>query len=457
MRDQSHGTVQASEPDPGRAWPWPVRPIEQISRPLVQFLHVESASGMVLIVCTAVALIAANSPLGDAYAAFWNQTFHIGVGELQLAYPLWYWVNDALMAIFFFLIGLEIKREMVHGELSDPRQVVLPSAAALGGVLVPIAIYLSFGHDPATVKGWAVPMATDIAFVVGVLALLGPRIPYSLKIMMLTLAIVDDILAVLVIAVFYSDAIAPWWLLASAVAVGVTLLLRSLDVRSLLVYIVVGGILWLCMLESGVHPTVAGVILGLLTPARPWLADATFSDVVERTLQRLRKDDDAASLLPEERRTALEAVSFAVREAQAPLDRIEHDLRPWVAFGIMPIFALANAGVRFDGEAVTDVVAVAVAAGLFLGKPLGVLAASLLTVRLGWARMPEGVSLPMLVGGGCLAGIGFTMALFVASLGLTDGALQAAKAGVLMGSLMSAIVGAAILSLAVRRRGAAAG
>jgi Na+:H+ antiporter, NhaA family len=197
---------------------------------------------------------------------------------------------------------------------------------------------------------------------------------------------------------------------------------------------------------------VAGVILGLLTPARPWLADATFSDVVERTLQRLRKDDTAASLLPEERRAALEAVSFAVREAQAPLDRIEHDLRPWVAFGIMPIFALANAGVRFDGEAVTDVVAVAVAAGLFLGKPLGVLAASLLTVRMGWARMPEGVSLPMLVGGGCLAGIGFTMALFVATLGLADGALQAAKAGVLMGSLMSALVGAGILSLAVRRR-----
>ncbi|MGD8826975.1 MAG: Na+/H+ antiporter NhaA, partial [Myxococcales bacterium] len=254
----------------------PERPIQRVQRPLQAFMHVESAGGVFLLICTAVALIAANSPYAGAYRAFWDQNLRIALGGVDLSYPLWYWINDALMAIFFFVIGLEIKRELVIGELSDRKKVALPVAAALGGVAAPIAIYFALQYGGPGERGWAVPMATDIAFVVGCMSLLGNRIPHGLKVLMLSLAIVDDLLAVIVIAVFYTSSISATYLAASAVGVLLIVAMNRLGVRAVGLYVIVGIYIWVCTLKSGIHPTIEGVILGLLTPAQPWLGGTSF-------------------------------------------------------------------------------------------------------------------------------------------------------------------------------------
>ena len=408
------------------------RAVVRLTRPFDRFLHVESASGLVLAACTFLALLAANSPLAGWYDALWNRTFRIVLGDFELSYPLRYWINDGLMAIFFLVIGLEIKREMMVGELSEPRKVVLPVAAAIGGVAVPILIYLVRQHGTAGQGGWAIPMATDIAFVVGCLALLGSRVPHGLKILVLSLAIVDDILAVLVIAIFYTAEIKLTWLAAAVGGFSVIWLLNRLGVRTVPMYVFVGAAIWLCTLKSGVHPTVAGVALGLMTPASAWLGRASFLDIMDRTIGLLRRRDAPA---PEgEEHGALDELVFASKEAVSPLERLERTLHPWVGFVIMPIFSLANAGVSVSVAAFLAPVATSVAAGLVVGKPLGIFIASWLVVRLGWAVLPGGVSWAVVFGAGCLAGIGFTMSLFIASLSLEGDLLRAAKAGILMGS-----------------------
>ena len=270
---------------------WPDRPIERLTRPLERFMHVQAAGGLVLLATTLLALGAANSPLAETYRRVWEQPLEVGLGRFTLAYPLWYWINDGLMAVFFFVIGLEIKRELVWGELRDRRNVVLPAAAAAGGVLAPVAAYLLLQPDLPGRAGWAVPMATDIAFVVGCLALLGPRVPAGLKIFLLSLAIIDDILAVLLIAIFFTTSINAAWLAGAAAGFGLTTLLNRLGVRPVTVYVLVGVGIWLCTLKSGVHPTVAGVLLGLLTPASAWLRSATLLEVVQRAVERLRGTD----------------------------------------------------------------------------------------------------------------------------------------------------------------------
>ena len=425
----------------------PDRPIQRLQRPLTAFMHIESASGVVLLICTAIALIAANSPYAEVYEAFWHHEVRIAVGRFELAYPLSHWINDGLMAVFFFVIGLEIKRELVVGELSDPKKVALPVAAALGGVIAPVAIYLSLQYGEAGERGWAVPMATDIAFVVGCMSLLGNRIPRGLGILMLSLAIVDDLMAVLVIAIFYTSSISMAWLAAGLVGIVVIVAMSRLGVRSVGMYFMAGLWVWLCTLKSGVHPTISGVLLGLLTPVHPWLGGPKFLGFLRHTDDTLRKEETTI----ERARELVADLSFASREAVSPLFRVETALHPWVAFGIMPLFALANAGVPIELGGIGEPVAVAVAAGLFLGKAIGIFGASWLTVKLGLAARPEGVTWPILGGAAFLCGIGFTMALFIASLGLSGWLFLSAKLGIILGSFASAVFGMFILSSVAKK------
>lgn len=412
-------------------------------RPIVQFLRVESASGIVLLVCTLTALGLANSPWSAAFHQFWQTRVALTIGAFELSKPLLLWINDGLMTIFFFVVGLEIKRELVMGELRDARKAALPVLAAVGGMVVPAGIYLGLQAGQPGEPGWGIPMATDIAFVVGFLALFGRRVPLGLKVMLLSLAIADDIGAVLVIAIFYSTKLSFGFLGLAATGFGLTLLLNRAGVRRVPVYVVVGAVIWLAFLKSGVHPTVAGVLLGLLTPASAWVGDRALLDVLRDTLRQLGSERDGQ--VEPHRKPLLEQVQATTREAVAPLEHLEMGLHPWVAFGIMPLFALANAGVSIRPEALSDPVALAVAAGLVVGKPTGILLLSWLGTTLGLARLPAGVNWRLLFGAGCLAGIGFTMSLFIAGLALDDALLDAGKIGTLLGSTVSAVLGCGLL------------
>ncbi|GAB4234475.1 MAG: Na+/H+ antiporter NhaA [Acidobacteriota bacterium] len=421
------------------------RPVDAVVAPLDRFLHVEYASGLLLLIAAAGALAVANSPWGAAYLQFWKTDVGIQVGSFSFTHSLKHWVNDGLMAIFFFVVGLEIKRELVAGELSSVRKAILPLAGALGGMVAPAAIYLLLqGHGPAA-RGWGIPMATDIAFVVGCMALLGSRIPRGLQVFVLSLAIIDDLGAVLVIAVGYTADLRLGYLVGGAAALSVVVLFERLGVRSYAVYIGLGALVWFCFHESGVHATVAGVLLGLLTPARPYLEQTTLG----QALQEL----GAFFHGREERPTAADVNELRSlgREAVSPLEQLENTLHPWVSFAIMPIFALANAGVPFQLADLTNSVAIAVGIGLLGGKPLGILAFAWLAVRLGWAELPSRVDWSLLTGAGILAGIGFTMALFIANLALEGDLLTAAKIGILGASACAAVSGLLVLFAAARR------
>lgn len=432
----------------------PTAPVDRWLAQVHRFLRVEAASGIVLFACAILALVLANSPLSAGFLAVWKLPCHIGVGDWILKKDLLHVINDGLMAIFFFVVGLEIKREIVAGELRDPRKAALPVVAALGGMLVPAAVFLvlsgALGFEAQTRRGWAVPMATDIAFVVGVLALFGRRVPFSLKIMLLSVAIVDDLGAVIVIALAFTDEIAWGALGVAAAGFGLTYGLNRVGVRSVPVYVLVGAGIWLAVLKSGVHPTVAGVALGLLTPASAWIGEKTLGEVVGNLLRRLR--GGAALMQRDEFHEELHQVRTVAREAIAPLARLEHALHPWVAFVIMPLFALANAGVPIHASSASDPLAAVIAAGLLIGKPLGIVGFSGLAVRLRIAQLPSGVSWAMLLGGGCLTGIGFTMAIFLATLSLPSDDIEAGKLGILIGSSLSACAGAVLLARSTATR-----
>jgi Na+:H+ antiporter, NhaA family len=426
----------------------PAAPVDRLTRPLARFLRIESAGGIVLLLCAVAALVLANSPAAHDYYKFWHTHVAVALGGFVLGGELGhFFVNDVLMTVFFFVVGLEIKRELVAGELREPRKAALPVIAALGGMLVPAGIYFALMNGKPGERGWGIPMATDIAFVVGVMAILGPRVPLGLKIMLLSLAIADDIGAVIVIAAFYSGGL-DWSMLALAsCALTAILVLRWLGARSILLYVSIGASVWLGFYQSGVHPAVAGAILGLMTPTSTW---------VSRTSLRLALADMAAERREGGEREVeahdLRLLAFAAREAVSPLDRLETVLHPWVGFVIMPVFALANAGVSVNAQAIADPIAIAVMLGLLFGKPAGVVLFSWLAIRAGIARLPGGVTWTMMAGAGILAGIGFTMSLFVAGLGLDEEHLGAGKVGTLAGSISSAIVGVIALGLATRRR-----
>jgi NhaA family Na+:H+ antiporter len=366
-------------------------------------------------------------------------------------------VNDILMTIFFFVVGLEVKREVVAGELQDPRKALLPIIGALGGVIVPALIYLAMQFGQEGQRGWAIPMATDIAFVVGILALFGSRIPFGLKIFLLTLAIVDDILAVLVIATVFTETIAWGYLFMALAGFALCALLNRIGVREVPIYVIVGAAIWVGFYKAGIHPTIAGVALGLMTPATAWIGRKTFLEVMADFWDRIRQDQDEehehehenARTHDEHVPVNLEQLQFLARESHSPLHRLEMGLHPWVAYAIMPIFALANAGVELDPVALTSGVSIAVAMGLALGKPLGIFLSCFLAVRMGWTKLPSGVTWPMFLGGACLGGIGFTMALFLNALSFPVDdypALEGAgKIGTLVGSALSAILGALLL------------
>jgi NhaA family Na+:H+ antiporter len=427
-------------PPPNRL---PEAPVERWMQPFARFLHVESASGVVLLVCTVAALAVANSPWADSVAAFWQIHARVGIGSWELNESLLHWVNDGLMTIFFFVVGLEIKRELVTGELRDARKAALPIMAALGGMVAPAAIYLLLRSGRPGHEGWGIPMATDIAFVVGVLALLGSRVPVGLKILLLSLAIADDIGAVLVIAFFYSTDLSLGILGLAAVGFAAVCVFNQLGVRRVPVYLLIGAGIWIAFLKSGVHPTVAGVLLGLLTPARAWIGDGVLLDIATDIMDWLRRDTNEKAQADHKR--VVDQLSMAAHEAASPLERLETALHPWVAFGIMPVFALANAGVRIESASFGHPVAWAVAAGLVVGKPVGIVLFSWLAVRVGVARLPSGVNWRVIVGAGCLAGIGFTMSLFIAGLALQAELLDAGKIGTLMGSTLSAVLGCLLL------------
>jgi len=418
-------------------------PIRRLVAPVARFMHVESSGGLVLLACTLIALILANSPLATDFQAFWELPVGIAAGDFVLNKPLLLWINDGLMTLFFFVVGLEIKRELMGGELADPRKAVLPVLAAVGGMVVPAAFYAAFLWGRPGAHGWGVPMATDIAFVVGFLTLLGPRVPNGLKILLLTLAIADDIGSILVIAVVYSTDL-HFVALGLAVAGFVLLfLLLRLGVRSALVHGTLAAAIWLAFLKSGVHPTVAGVVFGLLTPAEPFVARRVPLDVIGDLYARLR-----GSVQGDARAGTV--------EAESPLERLENVLHPWVAFVVMPVFALANAGVQFGTWALVTPISFAVITGLVLGKPIGILLFSWVAVRCRMGRLPDGVNWKGMIGAGCLGGIGFTMSLFIAGLGLEGAQLADAKTGILAGSAISALLGCALL-LAFLPRGASVG
>jgi Na+:H+ antiporter, NhaA family len=424
---------------------------------LREFIHDEAFGGILLLVCALFALIWANSPWGAAYDALWSTELTLGTVQYHLTESLRHWVNDGLMAIFFFVVGLEIKREVLAGELSSPRQAALPALAALGGVLVPAGIFLLLNRGTAGGQGWGIPMATDIAFALGVLALLGNRIPFGLTVFLTALAIVDDIAAVLVIAVFYTAQV-HWEALGLAAVILVGLVVANrLGMRRPVVYATLGLALWLAVFESGIHATVAGVLLAFTIPANTRIDPHAFlvrSRAILQTFERAGGGDvsDTSILTNGARQEALAELEDAVEGAGAPLQRMEHVLHPWVAFVIVPLFALANAGVRIEGElgaALGNRVTLGVVLGLVLGKQLGVTLGAWLAVRVGITELPEGVGWKHIYGAGWLAGIGFTMALFVADLAFADpgegGLLTAAKLGILVASLIAGVGGWLIL------------
>ncbi len=420
----------------------PREPIHRLVAPFDRFLHVEAASGFVLLAATLVALVLANSPAADGFLAFWSTPLGFVVGSFEMHHSLQHWINDGLMTIFFFVIGLEVKRELVIGELRNLRAASLPIAAALGGMIVPASLYLLLQLGEPGQSGWGIPMATDIAFVVGCLALLGSRIPRGFRVLLLSLAIADDIGAILVIAVGYTEAIHLGALVVAALLLVLILGLQRLGVRSVGLYSLCGVAVWVAFHESGVHATIAGVILGLLTPARSYLSETFFGNLLRRAEEVLR--GEGAS--PSERAARVQRLRRATREMVSPLEYIELVLHPWVSFIIMPLFALANAGVAISLSDFGDPVAIAVAAGLVVGKPLGILLFSWLAIRLGLAALPEGVGWAALLGGGLLAGIGFTMALFIAGLALDASTLDAAKVGILAASVLAATLAMLILT-----------
>ncbi|MGE7993826.1 Na+/H+ antiporter NhaA [Pseudomonas sp. NPDC089554] len=382
-----------------------------------RFLQMEAAGGLMLIAAAVIALFLNNSPLSHFYASFLNVPVAVQIGALEIAKPLLLWINDGLMALFFLLIGLEVKREVVDGHLSKPSQIILPATAAVGGMVVPALIYWFINHDnPASMAGWAIPTATDIAFALGVLALLGKRVPVSLKLFLMTLAIIDDLGAIIIIALFYSGTLSSLALMLAGACLVALLAMNRLGVVRLAPYLLVGLVLWVCVLKSGVHATLAGVALALCIPLRT-----------------------------------------PSKQQASPLLTLEHALHPWVAYAILPLFAFANAGVSLAGvtfESFTHPVPLGIAAGLLLGKMVGVFGLTWIAVKLRLAALPAGANWGQVMGVAILCGIGFTMSLFVGSLAFVPGSSDYAgmdRMGILTGSLFAALIGYAVTAMASRK------
>ncbi|MCP9464534.1 MAG: Na+/H+ antiporter NhaA [Nitrospira sp.] len=426
--------------------------IQPVVEPFQKFIHAESAGGILLLISTVIALVWANSPWSESYAAFRRLPVTVGVGDFVLTEPLVLWINDGLMAMFFFVIGLEIKREVLVGELSSLRQASLPLAAALGGSVFPAVLYASFNAGTDGAKGWGIPMATDIAFSLGILSLLGKGVPLSLKVFLVALAIADDLCAVLIIAFFYTSTIS-WGSLAMgggflALLIGANMV----GVRHPLVYGLLGiGGLWLAFLLSGVHPTIAGVLAAFTIPARTTLSGEEFIAKSRRLLEKFQTVMEASGspLANQAGHKVVSRLREVAGEAGTPLQRLEQGLHPWVTAVVLPLFALANAGVSLEGDPLITLghpVALGIMAGLVIGKPAGILLASWSAIRAGAATMPSDLTWRHLAGVGFLAGIGFTMSLFIEGLAFGKTPLDApAKVGILAASAVAGSIGWTLL------------
>lgn len=429
--------------------------VEAPARNLFQrFFRTETLGGLILLACALLALLLANSPLAPVYHRVWEIPLSIGSGTHSLSLTLHQWINDGLMALFFLLVGLEIKRELLAGELASARKAALPIAAAIGGMIVPAFLYLCFNLRGTEARGWGIPMATDIAFALGALALIAPQVPTSVKVFLAALAIVDDMGAVLVIAIFYSRAIAWGAIGAAGLVLLVLLALNFMRVTQLWPYLTAGVVLWFFVHESGVHATVAGVLLALTIPTHTRINAAEFSREARSLLDRFDRTEtgDLLVLTSKGQQEALYELDRASAGVTAPIVTMEHALQRFSAFVVMPIFALANAGVHIGGPISNVKIALGVLAGLVIGKPLGITAASYLAVKLRIAELPGDMRWITLHGVAWLGGIGFTMSLFVTMLAFKDSALvDSAKLAVLAGSLLAALIAAAVLVTAGRR------
>ncbi len=439
-----------------------MNPLLQILRPFQEFFEDQTAGGLILLACAAIAMVWANSPWAESYHHLWQTSITIGPAGAALTMSLHHWINDGLMVLFFFVVGLEIKREVLIGELASPRQAALPIVAALGGMIAPALLYTSFNVGGPGAHGWGVPMATDIAFALGVLALLGPRVPTGIKVFLAALAIADDLGAVVVIALFYTAELKLGALLAAAIMVAILFTLNRLGVRRPAVYAVGGVLLWLAVLMSGVHATIAGVLLAMTIPARTRIDEREFSDRVEHGLGDFRRGmrrEGTTVLTDQDQQAAIWTIEEACEDVQAPLLKFEDKLHGIVAFLIMPLFALSNAGVALGGSlgtAFASPVTWGVIVGLVIGKPIGISAFSWFAVRMGWAELPQGVNWRAIVGTSLLGGIGFTMALFIASLAYGDATLlDRAKIGILSASTVAGLLGWLVLRTMFRGPAAA--
>jgi len=424
--------------------------IKTILNPAIRFFELEQSSGILLIAVAVIAIIWANSPFAGIYFELWEKILSFGFGEFRIEKTLHHWINDGLMAVFFFVVGLEIKRELIIGELSGFRKAVLPVVAAIGGMVFPAAIYAAINSGTDASAGWGIPMATDIAFAIGVLSLLGKRVPVSLKVFLTALAIIDDLGAVIVIAVFYSSDISFLMLGLGGIVILVLILMNLFKIRYPMVYLLFGLVLWFLFLKSGIHATIAGVLLAFTIPAKTRINARQFYDEVINTTKEIANKNfinDKNTVSPE-----LKEMVYYIEEkcenVSAPAYRLEHKLHPYVAFFIMPVFALANAGVSL-GNAASEAfsgVTIGIFLGLVFGKIIGITLLPWLSIKAGLGEMPRGSTFRHLFGAACLAGIGFTMSLFIANLAFGSSALlEYSKLGIISASLIAGILGYLIL------------
>lgn len=414
-------------------------------KPFEKFEQIQSLSGILLLLATVTALIWANSPFSDSYVSLWH--YHIGIvtDDFQFTKTLHHWINDGLMAIFFFLIGLEIKREVLIGELNTMKKAAFPFFAALGAMLIPIGLYLFLNERPETMDGWAIPMATDIAFSLAILKLLGDRVPVGLKVFLTAFAIVDDLGAVLVIALFYGTDMHLMYLLYAFILLGILFYLAYRKIYAKYIIIIFGVVIWFLFLKSGIHPTIAGVLLALTIPVRQDVAVESFTDELERIVYRLKAAKDLKKpILSNEQIEEIDNLESWSDSVQSPLQELEHNLHPYVAYLIIPLFALANAGIVFgDGMELDLALITTISISLVIGKFLGVTIISWLVDKLKLAEIPKGVKFRQIIGVSFLAGVGFTMSIFVANLSFPEGSplLDSAKAGILLGSVIAGTLG----------------
>ena len=430
-------------------------PIDRLLIPVQRFTHQEAAGGIVLLIAAIAALALANSPLKQAYYDVWETHLAIGFQDFLLDKSLHFWINDALMAVFFFVVGLEIKRSLLLGELASIRRAAFPIVAAVGGMVVPAVVYLLFNNQGEAARGWGIPMSTDIAFSLGVLALLGSRAPLSLKVFLTAFAIVDDIGAITVIAIFFTETI-NWANLGVGMGLLVLLVVLNLSgVRSTMVYLLISVVIWVSFFESGVHATVSGVLIAMTIPLRVRIDPEQFV-LRGRALMDIFEQEGSGgarrgslALMTERQRGALEELEDASKEVESPLQRLEHILHPWVAFAIMPLFAFSNAGIFLGGgaaEALGSSVTIGIIIGLVVGKPIGILLFAWLAVKSGIASLPRDISWLQILGAALLGGIGFTMAIFVTGLAFVDESLVLqSKLAILIASLATGALGYLII------------